>query len=187
MTKYAGIDLSYTSPAIAVWDDNTPHSIKTYHVFNLYEEKRKTKRIDGVYGVLRIDQIKPYRSQTQRFDLISDWVLECISGASNIYIEGYSYGSTGAVFDIAENCGVLKHKLFKADIPFTLVTPGQHKKAFTGSGAATKIKMIDEYIKRTGIMWDQIVGLPNRYAKPIDDVVDAVSVLECGLKLEGVI
>lgn len=185
--KYAGIDLSYTSPAIAIWDDTEVYDIKKLKLFNLYEEKRKTKRYDGIHGDLRIDQIGLYDNQAHRFALLSKWAVSVLSGVDRVYIEGYSYGSTGAVFDIAENGGVLKHHLWELGIPVVVVTPGQHKKAFTGSGAATKIKMIDEYIKRTGIMWDQIVGLLNRYAKPIDDVVDAVSVLECGLKLEGVI
>ena len=55
-----------------------------------------------------------------RFKNLSDWVLHILDTLhkkqkdKKVFIEGYSYGSKGqAVFQIAENGGILKYRLQK--------------------------------------------------------------------------
>ena len=59
---------------------------------------------------------KEYTTPIERFSNISSWALDIIhkhkKETAQIYIEGYSFGSKGqAVFQIAENCGILKYRL----------------------------------------------------------------------------
>ena len=46
-----------------------------------------------------------------------------------VFIEGYSFGSKGqAVFQIAENCGILKYRLQQMMIDYDTVVPSVVKK-----------------------------------------------------------
>ena len=57
---------------------------------------------------------KDYKTPIERFTNISTWALDIIhkhkTDTAKVFIEGYSFGSKGqAVFQIAENCGILKY------------------------------------------------------------------------------
>ena len=57
-------------------------------------------------------------------------------------IEDYSFGSKGRVFNLAENCGLLKYMLFKKGYRFFTVPPTVVKKFATGKGNANKEAMV---------------------------------------------
>ena len=46
--------------------------------------------------------------------------MDKVIGCEQIAIEGYSMGSKGKVFNIAENTGVLKYKIYK-DLQFEIL------------------------------------------------------------------
>ncbi len=65
--------------------------------------------------------------------------------------ENYAYAATGRVFNIGENTGILKYKLFQNHMMFDTVVPGTVKKFATGKGNAKKDQMRDAFVEDTGI------------------------------------
>jgi|TARA_Y100000004_G_scaffold141169_1_gene160520 Holliday junction resolvasome RuvABC endonuclease subunit len=98
---------------------------------------------------------------------------------NNIFIEGYSFGSKGLVFNLAENMGTLKHKLFKLNKNFSSIVPGRVKKNATGKGNADKLKMYEQFVKDTKVdlmkEFDQ-----TKLNNPVTDIVDAYYVAKAG-------
>ena len=93
-------------------------------------------------------------------------------------LEDYSFGSKGRVFHIAENTGLLKHKLFKAGIPFIVVAPTTVKKFATGKGNANKEKMYECFTEQTGV--DLRKQLDTTVEHPISDIIDAFYIAKYG-------
>ena len=129
-----------------------------------------------IYGRLHL----PYTSQTERHDQISNWAISVIPNSyANIFLEGYSYGSKGLVFNLAENMGTLKHKLFKLNKNFSSIVPGRVKKNATGKGNADKLKMYEQFVKDTKVNlmkeFDQ-----SKLNNPVTDIVDAYYVAKAG-------
>ena len=129
--KTIGIDYSLSSPAICVCKGKFKlDNCKIYYLTNVkkYEGNYCNGKINGRLHL-------PYTSEQQRHDQISEWALSVIGTAiGNIFIEGYSFGSKGLVFNLAENMGTLKHKLYVLNKRFKSIVPGQIKKNATGKG-----------------------------------------------------
>ena len=178
MTKIIiGIDYSLTSPAICVhkgdkwsWKNCTIHyatSVKKYEGDYL-----KGK----IYGRLHL----PYTSQTERHDQISNWAISVIPNSyANIFLEGYSYGSKGLVFNLAENMGILKYKFYRTKHKFEVVVPGVVKKIATGKGNADKLKMYEQFVKDTKIDLMKVFE-QTKLNNPVTDIVDAFYVAKAG-------
>ena len=85
-------------------------------------------------------QIKNYSIAEERYDFISDWAMDILisNDITDVAIEDYSYGSQGKVFHIAENTGLLKWKIWQAEIEYKLLAPTVIKKFATGKGNAKK-------------------------------------------------
>ena len=101
-----GIDYSLTTPAICV-HKGSKIEWKNCTIYYL----TSVKKYEGDYlkGKINGRLHLPYTSQTERHDQISNWALRVIPNTNNnIFIEGYSYGSKGLVFNLAENMGILK-------------------------------------------------------------------------------
>ena len=47
---------------------------------------------------------------------------------AEIILEGYAFAAQGQVFNIGENTGLLKHKLYKNNLNTQIVTPTEIKK-----------------------------------------------------------
>ena len=91
-----------------------------------------------------------------------------------VAVEGYAFAATGRVFDVAENTGLLKYKLWSTETPFNTVSPPTVKKFATGSGAATKDKMHDAWMKDTGInLHEELTPKRERVGNPVSDIVDS--------------
>ena len=174
--KTIRIDYSLTSPAICVCRGSFKFdNCKIYYLTNVkkYEGDFYNGKINGRLHL-------PYTTETQRHDQISDWALSIIgTSIHNIFIEGYSFGSKGLVFNLAENMGTLKHKLYKLNKRFDSIVPGQVKKNATGKGNADKLKMYEQFVKDTKIdlmkEFDQ-----SKLNNPVTDVVDAFYVAKAG-------
>lgn len=99
------------------------------------------------------------------------------SGVKKVVLEGYSMGSSsGLVFNIAENTGLLKYKMWKAGIQVETPSPGQIKKHFTGKGNANKEAMGDRFFELFGF-WFSDLWTMKHYSSPENDLVDACAMV----------
>ena len=181
-----GIDYSLSSPGICV--NTSKGEFKTedctfYFLTN-------TKKYDATFCrpfVTNVRYIgtshKPYTSEPERYSQIADWVVDIIKSYGDattgvnsikptIQIEDYSYGSTGRVFHIAENLGLLKYKLkMECGWDYTLLPPSVIKKFATDKGNANKELMLDAFEKDTGTNLAQVFDTTSK--SPVSDVADA--------------
>ncbi len=175
-TKTIGIDYSLSSPAICVCTGRFKFENCKIHYLTSVKKYEGNFYNGQINGRLHL----PYTSQTQRHDQISDWAISIIDNTtSNIFIEGYSFGSKGLVFNLAENMGTLKHKLYKRSTPFESIVPGQIKKNATGKGNADKLKMYEQFVKDTNVdlmkEFDQ-----TKLNNPVTDIVDSYYIAKYG-------
>ena len=120
----------------------------------------------------------------ERFSFLSTWVLKILSRFDKIdivWIEGYSYGSTGSrIFEIGENGGILKYRLFHKRIPFKVVPPTTVKKFYTGSGRADKLAMENCFILESGIDLRTLLNLTQKQSSPVGDICDSYAICKYG-------
>ena len=182
-----GIDYSLSSPGVCV---NTSDGEFKYEDCTFYF-LTNTKKYDATFcrpfvtNVRYIGtQHKPYSSEPERYSQIADWVIDIIKSQSQlmigklwekkpiIQIEDYSYGSTGRVFHIAENLGLLKYKLkMECGWDYTLLPPSVVKKFATDKGNANKELMLDAFEKDTGTNLAQVFDTTSK--SPVSDIADA--------------
>lgn len=117
-----------------------------------------------------------HKSNIERFDLLSNLLIDKIKvKVDEIRFEGYSFGSKGQVFDLAENTGMMKYKLYKDGYPIVVVPPTVIKKFATGKGNANKEAMYSAWSKINPSLFD-LFGVKESKTKipsPINDIVDA--------------
>ena len=176
--KIIGIDYSLTSPAVCVTNGSFDFEDCKFY-YTTTKKKYEGQMAKNIIGY----PTKPYNDDIERFKNLSDMVLETIGYVVNpeIYIEGYSFGSRGrALFQIAENGGILKYRLSK--YKYTIIPPANVKKFATGKGNADKEKMYDQFYVDTGVnlmeMFEQ-----NTLASPVSDIVDAYYIAKYGTTL----
>ena len=116
------------------------------------------------------------------FKNISDFVIDIIFQTYNpqIFIEGYSFGSKGqGLFQIAENCGILKYRLQEENLPYSIVVPSVVKKGATGKGNADKDMMYEAFVKETKIDLKKLFDT-EKVGNPISDIVDSYFIQKVG-------
>lgn len=184
MSIIAGIDYSYTSPAICVWDTETEFQFSNLRFYGM----TKTKKYCGLFGDNILMTAYPiYKTEEERFREIAKWsraVLES-EGVESVVLEGYALGSrSGMIFQMAENTSLLKQYLDTAKIDFKTPTPTEVKKFFTGRGAHTgkndrerKLPMILRAEEMLGVKFMDILGSDKEHTKPIDDLCDAFAIM----------
>lgn len=181
MTILAGIDYSYTSPAICVYDTSKELKFENLFFYN-FNDKKKLQGQHGPYSNVRIGLMPEYSSPEERYRNICTWASGVLfsHNVKEACIEGYSFGaSSGLVFNIAENASLIKQYMNIKNIPFTTPTPSQVKKNFTGKGNSKKDIMVEEFHRRyPDIKLHDLLGV-KEMAKPIDDLVDSFAVLLC--------
>lgn len=173
----AGIDYSITCPAITVGPNADFGKCKTFY----YTKESKHARTLGhdIYGMMAI----PYESEMERYDNLSEWTMTILKrfNVSQVCLEGYSMGSKGKVFNLAENGGLLKYKMWKAGIEVITPAPTTVKKTFCGKGNAGKEDMHTAFVERTGVDVSSLVG-KKPDASPVSDIVDSYAMLDYFLK-----
>ena len=165
-----GIDYSLTSPAISV-------GFKKYYFLT-----NKKKYIGEISEDIIGYEHREWTDPIERFRNISDFAIDIIKPLSNpkVYIEGYSYGSKGqALFQIAENTGILKYRLQEEKIPYDIVVPSVVKKGATGKGNADKDMMYEFYIKETKIDLKKLFDTM-KTGNPVSDIVDSYYIAKVG-------
>lgn len=165
-----GIDYSLTSPCVCVSRDRT-FSNSFFYFLN----DRKT--VQGKFHNILGEEHEEYLTDQERYENIASWVLTILADFDKkdvvILIEDYSFGSKGKVFNLAENCGILKYMLYKQGYKFFTVPPTVVKKHATGKGNATKEKMYDAFVAETGVDLHNIISPTTKLGSPTTDIVDA--------------
>src|SRR6056300_1124695 len=159
MTKYGqtnpnpktivGIDYSLTSPAVCINNEGE---------YMFYYLTSKKKYIGQMAKNIIGFEHQEYDTPIKRFSQISDWAINTFNRLTydlknlKVFIEGYSFGSKGqAIFQIAENCGILKYRLQQLNLSYDTVVPSVVKKGATGKGNADKDMMYEAFLKETNI------------------------------------
>ena len=172
-----GIDYSLTSPAVCINNEGE-------YMFYYLTSKKKyigemTKNIIGY-------EHQEYDTPIKRFSQISDWAINTFNRLRfnketlKVFIEGYSFGSKGqAVFQIAENCGILKYRLQEFGIDYETVVPSVVKKGATGKGNADKDLMYESFSKETNTDLKKIFDV-EKIGNPVSDIVDSFYIAKVG-------
>jgi len=173
-----GIDYSLTSPAICITEDFIFENSKFFYLTN--KKKYLGKMMNNIIGF----EHREYNTPIERFSQISDWAFEILKDTihteQRVYIEGYSFGSKGqAVFQIAENCGILKYRLQEFGIHYDTVVPSVVKKGATGKGNADKDLMYESFSKETNTDLKKIFDV-QKIGNPVSDIVDSFYIAKVG-------
>ena len=167
----AGIDYSLNGPAICVFDTKRELKFSNCNCYFLTDVKKYGQTfLKNVHGEL----FEPYSHDSERYDSISEWVMRICVGCDQVGLEGYAYNATGRVFNIAENTGILKYKLYQQSIPVEIIEPSKAKKLATGKGNADKEAMVKAFHEETGIdLHQEITPNKTHVGSPVTDIVDA--------------
>lgn len=168
MSVIVGIDYSMSSPSVCV-HTGKEWSFNNCKFYFLTSKKKYQFHDARFFGSPHAD----YLSQEQRFDSITTWALSNIPVDASVAIEGYAFAAKGVVFNIAENTGVLKHKLYlRNKTPLNIIAPSSVKKYATGKGNAKKEQMHEAFVNEVGFdidsHFDCRIG-----ESPISDIVDS--------------
>ena len=175
-----GIDYSLNSPAICIAGDDFDFDKCSFH-FLTSKKKHIGKFGKNIFGY----EIKDYNTPIERFTNISTWALDTIhkhkTDTAKVFIEGYSFGSKGqAVFQIAENCGILKYRLqLSPSILYDTVVPSVVKKFASGKGNADKQLMYDSFSKHTKQDLLKMFDM-GKLNNPVTDIVDSYYIAKVG-------
>ena len=175
-----GIDYSLNSPAICIAGDNFDFNKCSFH-FLTSKKKHIGKFGKNIFGY----EIKDYKTPIERFTNISTWALDIIHKHKNdtakVFIEGYSFGSKGqAVFQIAENCGILKYRLqMSPSILYDTIVPSVVKKYASGKGNADKQLMYDSFKDHTKQDLLKMFDM-GKLNNPVTDIIDSYYIAKVG-------
>jgi len=177
MKLIAGIDYSLTSPAMCVCDADKPFSIENCYFLAV----PNNKKLDQYYlnGRIAIFQnpAPTCSSPEERFDKLSqnfeNFAIQY--NVEHVLIEDYAFAARGRVFHLGENCGLLKHKLYRQNIQIDTIAPPTAKKFATGNGRADKDEIFAAFVVETGINLIDEMGLKHtkKLPSPVDDLIDA--------------
>jgi Holliday junction resolvasome RuvABC endonuclease subunit len=180
---YVGIDYSMTSPAICLYNDKIGEFIFNNCVLHYMTQLKKYdvsfKNVSGHYF--------EYKNEMERYDIISSFFIDRIlelHEETKIFIEDYSMGSKGRVFNIAENTGVLKYKFWNFQITFKTVSPAIIKKFATGKGNSNKEKMQLVFEQESSIRLKEELKMTEKQWNPSSDLIDAYYICKYGYQNE---
>ena len=194
---YAGIDYSMTSPAMCMYhatDDK-------YRWYYMSTTKSKLKESHNLQSAL-IDVPKSVQqdllegsidASMSRYNQISDYFMRTLDvlQPKMVFIEGYSLGSVGKVFSIAENTAILKQKLYDNGHFVSVFPPTVVKKFATGKGNASKTIMREQFLKphkalKTLLVEQRVKDLhkvTHYVDSPMSDLIDAYFICRYGVHL----
>ena len=181
--KAIGIDYSLNSPALCIASGDM--SFKNCKFHYLSSKKKYIGQFDNITGT----EYPEWSDPIERFTKISSWVhtslrsygdMDLFNGKKVVHLEGYSYGSKGqAIFQIAENCGILKYSLLNIKIEYNIIVPSIVKKFATDKGNANKELMYEHFCKDTKTDLMKTLDMQT-LSNPVTDIVDAYYISRCG-------
>lgn len=160
--RFIGIDYSITSPGICInYGDS-------FYLYGFYKESLE-------FDNITLFKYPKWNTLQQRYDLLSETICDLLSHDDMIAIEGYAYGGSGRVFNIAENCGILKHKIYKKfDIDCIEYSPSEIKKFATNNGNANKDMMVDKFVETTNYdIFSKFKTKKGKIGGPTSDLADS--------------
>lgn len=183
-----GLDLSLTSPALAVHDTTT----STWHLFAFAQRVREEGVCihDKNVCITLLPAIPKTGCNEARYEHIRhhlvDAVLQPLCAAAptvRVAIESYAFGAThsGHAYKLMELGGIVKHSLFRQFPHWTVqaVPPTKWKKHTVGTGRASKAEVVT-YVQHHGpcVPLLELLGLvPSSTGTipcPVQDLADAV-------------
>ena len=179
---YAGIDYSMTSPAMCLYNESvgnfTSENCTLHYMTQLKKYDVSFKSVNGHYS--------EYANEMQRYDIISSFFIDRIldSGVVKVFIEEYSLGSKGKVFNIAENTGILKYRLWLLGVPFETIPPTVIKKFATGKGNSNKEQMQLVFEQENSIRLKEELNMTEKQWNPSSDLIDAYYICKYGYQNE---
>ena len=190
MMKIAGIDYSLTSPAICVYkDENGGHFDFDRCVFHYLSNNEKQQQLAARTGLknLRVDSYPEWQSEEERHEKLATWAYNIVQGCEEVFLEGYAFATSvqAGVRSMAENTGLLKHKMWKNKLKFQTYPPTVIKKFATGKGNSNKEKMyeafVDELLTPTDLK-EQLTPKAKKIINPISDIVDSYFIAKAGVE-----
>ena len=178
-----GIDYSMNGPAFAVVGGDFTE-IKYWTNKKKYGEVSIETDDFTIEGIL-IDE--DYQSNEERFDKLADEIVSEIAWywPNKVYLEDYSYASTGRAFSIGENVGILKNKLWHQGIKFEVVAPTQVKKFATGKGNGNKELMQSAFEFDFAVDIKSLLMQNTNHWNPSSDIIDAYYIAKYGQSIES--
>ncbi len=170
-----GIDYSISAPAVvkAKLDNN-------FKIVDLdYISFSKTLKQCKVDSKLLHNDKKKFANNFERILFLKNTINEFMYGSdapTYVSIEGYAYGATGNVFDIAEATALTKSNVYEHGSALRIYTPSAIKKFATGKGTAKKVSMLEAYnaYEDLKIDVDHLKLLDN----PQEDIIDAFWIMK---------
>lgn len=181
--KIAGIDYSLTSPAICMYESGDLNNFDSYKIMYLTNNKKGLTSIESSCYKNIVGIWNPsFENQQERYEFIADRFIDFIddNDVDSVYIEDYAFAAHGRVFHIAENCGLLKYKLYQGNIETNLVPPTVIKKFATGKGNSNKNTMYESFVKETEITFGLQQG--KDVGNPYSDIVDSYWICRYGIE-----
>jgi len=192
--KIAGIDYSLTSPAICVYKEEEDGGYFDFDrcVFHYLSNNERQQQLATRSGLsnLKAEPYPEWKTAEERHEKLASWAYRIVQGCEEVYLEGYAFATAAqaGVRSIAENTGLLKHKMWKNKISFMSYPPTVIKKFATGKGNANKEVMyeafVDELLTPTDLK-ERLTPKATKVKNPISDLVDAYFIAKCGV--EGVL
>jgi Holliday junction resolvasome RuvABC endonuclease subunit len=188
--NYIGIDLSLTSPAVCVHigDDFSFDNCRFYFLTDIQKRVNTFLTLRGDVTVTAFP-MNSYSSPEERYHNITTHIMKVIDqhNVVQVFLEDYAYNATGQVFQIAENAGQLKYRLWTRKLEYTCIPPTVIKKFATDKGNATKEMMEAAFLQETGIELKGPLGMTKKQWNPSSDLIDAYYIVKCGMEqLNGI-
>lgn len=166
-----GIDYSLTCPCVCVSNNKTFSDNYFYFLHSNAKYHGQALNING-------DPHDDYLTDQQRYENIASWVLSILAPFDKesvyILIEDYAFAAKGRVFNLAENCGLLKYLLYKNEYKFATIAPSVIKKYATGKGNANKEAMWNAFYELTDVDLIGVYGSKSRRLdSPVTDIIDS--------------
>ena len=191
--KIAGIDYSLTSPAICVYkDENDGHFDFDKCVVHYLSNNERQQQLATGSGLdnLKAEPYPEWQSEEERHEKLATWAYNLVQGCEEVFLEGYAFATSvqAGVRSIAENTGLLKHKMWKNKITFKTYPPTVIKKFATGKGNANKELMYEAFkyeLLTPNDLKEQLTPRAMKINNPISDIVDYYFIAKAGA--EGVL
>lgn len=170
-----------TCPAITIINRDGPFEFDRCQLHYIADKVEK-----NVLPNVKSVRLPDYNSNEERFDIISNWAVAAIQTTIQqdpveLFMEGYAMGGKGRVFEIAENTGLVKYKLWKLGHDIKLFPPTVVKKFATGKGNSDKNQMYEAFLQRTKIpLMQYYQPKAKSVGSPVGDLVDSFYIALCG-------
>lgn len=179
----AGIDYSITTPAVCIYNSSTKSKFNyksCNHFFLSNLAKYDWFQDENLFA----QNHGPWKCEIERYSFITEWVCNLLEQhhVDHVYLEGYSMGSKGKVFNIAENTGIMKYKLWKGEFPIEVVAPTTIKLFATGKGNSNKDSMYQAFKKENPKVHlrSKLTPKAGKIISPVSDIVDAYFICKYG-------